>query len=107
MVAGGEIELADAVTKNRPNFQFVVSNSLVLRENNPTLTANEGEPVGICRAGSKVAAMPLMWHVVKRQSIQDRPAVMKVFVEVEDETFRQRSQPFSAPTGLLLRFVAA
>jgi len=38
--------------------------------------------------------------------IESRFAVVKIFVEIKNEVFRQRQRPSSGPSGLLLRSAA-
>jgi hypothetical protein len=54
-----------------------------------------------------VLAMALVLHAMFGERVEDGFAVVKIFVEIQDEVFRQRRLPSSAPSGLLLRSAAA
>jgi hypothetical protein len=49
---------------------------------------------------------PVM-NAILRECLQNWFAVMKIFVEVQNEVFRRRGRPCAAPNGLLLRSVWA
>ena len=51
--------------------------------------------------------MSYVFDLVLNEDVEDRSAVLKIFVEVQNEVFRQRELPFSAPSGLLLRSASA
>jgi hypothetical protein len=44
---------------------------------------------------------------VQSESVENGPAVVKIFVEIKNEVFRQQRLPSAVPTGLLLRSVLA
>jgi hypothetical protein len=71
------------------------------------LLAYEGQPDRIFSSGRKVLAMTLMFHGMLSESLKNRFAVVKILVEIQNEVFRQRQRPFSAPSGLLLRSALA
>jgi hypothetical protein len=49
----------------------------------------------------------LVFHAMLDESVENRFAVVKIFVKIKNEVFRQRQRPSSAPSGLLLRSAAA
>lgn len=53
-----------------------------------------------------MAAVAFVLHALLGERVEDGFAVVKIFVEIQNEIFRQR-RPCCAPTGLLLRFAAA
>ncbi len=103
VVARCEIELPDPVPLNCRFLQLVESDSLVFGEKYPSLFADEGEPNCIFSTWRKMGAMPLMLDAVLGERIENGLAVVKIFVEIKNEVFRQRQLPSAAPTGLLLR----
>lgn len=88
-------------------FQFVESDSLVFGEKHPPLLADEREPDRIFRAGLKVLAVTFVFDALLGERVKNGFAVVKIFVEIKNEVFRQRQRPSSAPSGLLLRSAAA
>jgi hypothetical protein len=65
------------------------------------------QPDRVFRAGCKVLPVAFVFHAVLDESVENRFAVVKIFVEIKNEVFRQRQRPSSAPSGLLLRSAAA
>lgn len=53
-----------------------------------------------------MTTMAFMLHAKLCQRVENRLAVVKIFIQVQNKIFRQLL-PFSVPTGLLLRFAAA
>jgi hypothetical protein len=87
--------------------QFVVSNLLVFCHEQPTLLANEGQPNSVLRAWAEVLAVAFVLHAMFGERIEDGLAVVKILVEIQNEVFRQRRLPSSAPSELLLQSAAA
>ena len=88
-------------------FQFVESDALVLRDQNPALLADEWQPDRVFGAGREMLPVAFVFHAMLDESVENRFAVVKIFVEIKNEVFRQRQRPSSAPSGLLLRSAAA
>lgn len=51
--------------------------------------------------------MALVLDAMLNKGVENGLAVVKIFVEIKNEVFRQRQLPSAAPTGLLLRSDAA
>jgi len=88
-------------------FQFVEADAFVFGEQYPALLANERQPNRVFGAGRKVLSVAFVFHAMLDESVENRFAVVKIFVEIKNEVFRQRQRPSSAPSGLLLRSAAA
>jgi hypothetical protein len=95
------------VLQHGGSFQFVVSNALVFRDQYPTLLPDKWQPYRVFRSGRKVLPVAFVLHAMLHKSIENRFAVVKIFVKVKNEVFRQRQPLSSAPSGLLLRSAAA
>jgi len=63
---------------------------IVFGEEYPAFFTNEGKPFGVLRARSKILPVTLMLHALLDERIENGLAVVKIFVEVENEVFRQR-----------------
>lgn len=87
--------------------QFIKPNLLVFGEKYPSLLADERQPNGVLRARIEVASVALVFDPVPGECVENGLAVVKIFVEVKNEIFRQRPLLSAAPTGLLLRSVLA
>lgn len=76
--------------------KFVVANSLVFRDQQPSVTPNNRQPF-IVRYTSSAIVIVQMTDVSDRvgfERVQDRPTVTKIFVEVEYEAI---TLPGAAP----------
>lgn len=71
------------------------------------MRTDEGEPDGVFRSRGEMGAVAFMLDAVLDERIENGLAVVKIFVEVKNEVFRQRQLPSAAPTGLLLRSALA
>ena len=96
-ISRGEIKLADIIFQDRGAFQFVKADSFVFREQCPALFPYERQPLGVFGTGREVAAMALVLHAMENERVEDGFAVVKIFVEIQNEVFRRR-RPCSAPT---------
>lgn len=67
------------------------------------MLSNERQPDCVFRSWREVASVALVLHSVLDESVEKGFAVMKIFVEVENEVFRQRRLPSAAPIESLLR----
>jgi hypothetical protein len=106
IVPGREIELPYSVALDRGLFQFIEPDSFVLREKQPSVFADGGQPSRVFGPREKYGPVALVPDSVLGESVENGLAVVKVFVEVKDEVFRQRYLPSAAaPTGWLLRSV--
>ena len=88
-------------------FQLIETDAFVFRNQNPALLANERQPNRVFGAGREMLAVAFVFHAVLDESLENRFAVVKIFVEIKNEVFRQRQRPSFAPIGLLLRSAAA
>lgn len=95
------------MSPHRGLFQLIKSNSLVFGQKNPTMLANERQPVRIFGSRREVVAVAFVLHLMLSENVEDWFAVVKIFVEIQNEVFRQRELPLSAPSGLLLRSALA
>lgn len=91
--------MPDAVSDYGLFLQVIEADSLVFRNQYPTFFPDEGQPRSVLRSRRKVLTMTFVLDPVLREGIQDRFAVMKVFVEKKNEVFRRRWPPSSAPSG--------
>ena len=106
VVAGTEVKLPYMVAKHSRLFQFVEADSLVFGYEQPALFPDKWQPDGVLCSRSEMRFMTFVLHAVLTERVEDGFAVVKIFVEVQNEVFRQRL-PLSAPSGLLLRSAAA
>jgi len=90
VVTRTEVELTNPVLAHRSLFQFVVSDTFVLREHHPISFTHEREPLRVLRARSKVLAVALVLYAVLDERIEYGFAVVKIFVEIKNEVFRRR-----------------
>ena len=90
VIAGTEVELANLVLADCCLFQFVIPDTFVFREQYPAFLTNEGKPFCVFRAGSKVLPVTLVLYAVLDERIENGFAVVKIFVEIKNEVFRQR-----------------
>jgi len=90
VVPGAEVELANLVLADCCFLQFVIADALVFREQHPASFANEWKPFRVFRPGSKVLTVTLVLHAVLGERVEDGFAVVKIFVEIKNEVFRQR-----------------
>jgi len=104
VVAGRKVKLSYSVSLDCGPFQFVEPNPLVFGEKDPALLADERQPNGVFHPRIKVASVALVLDSVLDESAENGLAVVKIFVEVKNEVFRQRRLPSAAPIGSLLRF---
>jgi hypothetical protein len=88
-------------------FQFIEADALVFRDQYPALLADKRQPNRVFRAGRKMLTVAFVLDAMLDESVENRFAVVKIFVEIKNEVFRQRQRPSSAPSGLLLRSAAA
>ena len=88
-------------------FQLIKSNALVFGQQNPTMLANKRQPVRILGSRREVLTVAFVLYTVLQKNVDDWFAVVKILVEVQNEVFRQRQLPLSAPSGLLLRSALA
>ena len=88
-------------------FEFVEADALVFRDQYPAAFANKRQPNRVFGAGREMIPVAFVFHAILDESIENRFAVVKIFVEIKNEVFRQRQRPSSAPSGLLLRSAAA
>ena len=88
-------------------FQFVEPDALVFRDQDPATLADKWQPNRVFSTGRKMLPVAFVFHAMLDESVENRFAVVKIFVEVKNEVFRQRQRPSSAPSGLLLRSAAA
>jgi hypothetical protein len=95
------------ISANSSLLNLVKADALVLGVENPALLADEGQPHRVFRARLKVLQVTLVPHSPLDERLQNRFAVVKILVEIQNEVFRQRQEPFSAPSGLLLRSAVA
>ena len=107
VVPRSEIELSYAVSLDGELLQFVKPDSLVFCEKYPPTLAYERKPCGIFNSLGEVAPMALMLHSILGEGVENGFAVVKVFVQIKNEVFRQRRLPYAVPTGSLLRSVLA
>jgi hypothetical protein len=70
--------------------QFVEPDSLVLGEKHPALFADKREPDRVLRAGRKVLAVTFVLDALLGERVENGLAVVKIFVEIQNEVFRQR-----------------
>jgi len=90
VIARTEVELADFVLADCGLFQFVVPNAFVFGQQCPAFVTDKGKPHRVFRSWSKVLSVALMLYAMLSKGIQDGPAVVKIFVEIKNEVFRQR-----------------
>ena len=88
-------------------FQFIESDAFVFRDQNPTVLTDKRQPNRVFGTRRKMPPVALVFHAMLDESIENRFAVVKIFVEIKNEVFRQRQRPSFAPSGLLLRSAAA
>ena len=93
--------------QHRGFLQLVVPDFLIFCDQHPALLSNKREPLGVFSSRLKVTAVTFMLHALLSERVEDGLAVVKIFVEIQNEVFRQRPLPRSAPTGLLLQSAAA
>jgi len=93
--------------QNRRLLQLVVADSLVLGDQQPAFLTYEWQPDGILGARREVLPVAFVLYSVLHERIENGLAVVKIFVEIDNEVFRQRPLPSSAPSGLLLRSAVA
>ncbi len=104
VVAGSKVEFPHAVPLDCRFLQFVEPDFLIFGENDPALLSNEAQPDCVFGSWRGVASMAFILDAVLDESVENGFAVVKIFVEVQDEVFRQQRRLSSAPIGLLLRF---
>lgn len=88
-------------------FQFIESDALVFRDQYPAALADNRQPNRVFGARRKMLPVAFVFYAMLGESVENRFAVVKIFVEIKNEVFRQRQRPSSAPSGLLLRSAAA
>ena len=71
------------------------------------MLANKRQPVRILGSRREVLTVAFVLYTVLQKNVDDWFAVVKILVEVQNEVFRQRQLPLSAPSGLLLRSALA
>ena len=91
----------------RSFFQFVEPNALVFRDQYPAVFTDKRQPNRVFGARVKMLPVAFVFHAMLDESVENRFAVVKIFVKIKNEVFRQRQRPSSAPSGLLLRSAAA
>ncbi len=78
------------MSQNCRLFQLVIPDAFVFGEENPAFFTNEREPFRVFCAGGEVLPVPLVFYAVLDERIEDGFAVVKIFVEIKNEVFRQR-----------------
>ena len=89
-VSRGEIKLPYSVSNNGVLLQVIEANALVFGEEYPAFLSDKGQPRRIFGSGGKMLAVALMANAVVHERLQKGFAVVKIFVEVENEVFRRR-----------------
>ena len=107
VVSGCKVEFPNSVSDDSFLLQVVEPDALVLRNQDPAFLADERQPRGILGSRRKVLTMTFVFNAPLHEEVQNGFAVVKVLVKKQNDVFRRRWRPSSAPSGLLLRSVWA
>jgi len=84
------------------SFYFVIPVSLVLREDNPRSFGDKLQPLFVRRTAREVIAMAMMLDTAGYQDVEDRLAIIEVFIQIKDEIVKLQLR-LGFPSGLPLR----